>query len=75
MSREERDFIHSIANLVTIAQGKARSAKRKLTGSTGCDKQSEIEADLAKIDDALNRLIVLMKDRRSVLIDREQEAS
>lgn len=73
MSREERDFIHSIANLVTIAQGKARSAKRKVEASSGCDRQQEIVTDLEKVDDSLNRLVGLMKDRRSVIIDAEQE--
>lgn len=71
MSSEERKFLHDISNPLTIAQGMVDSVIDSLEGVPGVDEK--VHTRLEKAVKAMERMAAGIKERREVLIKREND--
>ena len=65
---EERKFLHDISNHIVVAHGMATFVLRSIKSNPNVDAK-EVER-LEKSIEAINKMTDLLKDRRSVLINK-----
>lgn len=73
MHEEERKFLHDISNQLVVAQGMGAMVLKKLSTVEGLDEK--VVQRQEKVVNAVNQMIEMLKERRSVLIAAEEEKS
>ena len=69
--KEERAYLHDIANKITIVQGMTGIAAKKLDKADF--DTSEVQAKLDKALSAVNQIVSLVKDRRSKIVAIQEQ--
>ena len=72
MSKEERKFIHDLANPIAIAQGNIKLTVRKLKKNASSLTTDEIIERLEKSCEAFDRMGELIEERRSALTSDQE---
>jgi len=70
---DERQFLHDVANPLSIAHGNLKIALRKMEGVTDNDPQiREVLERLNKAMEACEKMAKQVGDRRQALMDKQQ---
>ena len=72
MSKEERKFIHDLANPIAIAQGNIKLTIRKLTKDPSSLSSEQVIERLEKACDAFDRIGDMLAERRQFLVERSE---
>lgn len=67
LALEERKFLHDLSNQVVVAQGMSNTALRTIKSSEDLNLDPVVIDKLEKSVNAINKMIKLIKERRTTL--------